>query len=326
MDSQQIKNVIEAALLAAGMPLSVAQIKDLFGTDDEGPSTKEIRDAVSALEAEYEGRGISVTEVASGFRIQVRSSMAQWLDKLWEARPPRYSRALMETLAIIAYRQPITRGDIEEVRGVSVATNIMRTLMERGWVRVVGHRDVPGKPALFATTKEFLDYFGLKKLDELPPLAELEELERVNVQLELEGVEREVVSAEGDGIIVAAGDDAPPEGEVEADVDADVAGAAIADDEDLVTDVEGVEAEEETDEMPGDEDIYEHDTAPGMPQPLVEAMLDEGLGQPATVSSLDDARAAAAENEPDQGERELVEDRADEGEVTSATVVPIKSS
>ncbi|MGI9309722.1 MAG: SMC-Scp complex subunit ScpB [Gammaproteobacteria bacterium] len=313
MDSQQIKNVIEAALLGAGMPLSVAQLKDVFGGDDEAPSTKEIRDAVAALEAEYEGRGITVIEVASGFRIQIRSSMAQWLDRLWEARPPRYSRALLETLAIIAYRQPITRGDIEEVRGVSVSTNIMRTLMERGWVRVVGHRDVPGKPALFATTKEFLDYFSLKKLDELPPLADLEELEKVNLQLELEGVERKVVNA--DGTEVAAEGDTEEglsqEGEISSDASAetDIAAEAIVD--------EDSEAEIE-------EAVYEEDTAPGMPQPLVKAVQEEGLSEPATVASLDEARAAAADNEP-EGESGA-DAKDDANAASSATVVPIKST
>ena len=132
----------------------------------------------------YADRGICVREVASGFRIQVEPAMTPWLEKLWEERPPRYSRALMETLAIIAYRQPVTRGDIEDIRGVSVTTNIVRTLLERGWIRVVGHRDVPGKPAMFGTTKEFLDYFDLKKLDDLPPLAELTDLDRLHVQLD----------------------------------------------------------------------------------------------------------------------------------------------
>ena len=194
MDKDQVKYVVEAALLAAGRPLSMDSLRKLFGDNDE-IEKQQIREAIKTLESEYEGRGIVIKQVASGFRVQVRESMSQWLTRLWEERPPRYSRALMETLAIIAYKQPITRGEIEEIRGVSVSTNIARTLLERGWVRIVGHRDVPGKPALYATTREFLDYFGLKKLDDLPQLADLTDLDKLNVQLEL-GTEGEDIRAE----------------------------------------------------------------------------------------------------------------------------------
>ena len=184
MESQQLKNILEAALLAAGEPRNIDQLRALFG-DDNAPDRQEIRAALSELQAEYATRGIELREVASGYRVQVRESMSHWLARLWEERPPRYSRALMETLAIIAYRQPVTRGDVEEIRGVVVTSNIIRTLLERNWIKVVGHRDVPGKPAMFGTTREFLDYFGLQKLDELPPLAELARLEPVSVQLDL---------------------------------------------------------------------------------------------------------------------------------------------
>ena len=197
MESQQLKNIVEAALLAAGGPLTVDQIKSLFA-DDEAPEKAEIREQLAALTSDYAERGIEVREVASGFRVQVREEMGQWLTKLWEERPPRYTRALMETLAIIAYRQPVTRGDIEEIRGVSVSSNIIRTMLERDWVKVVGHRDVPGKPAIFGTTRFFLDYFGLKKLDDLPPLAELAELEPVSLQLEL-GTADQRPGDDGDG-------------------------------------------------------------------------------------------------------------------------------
>ncbi len=185
MESQQLKNILEAALLASGGPLTLDQLQALFG-DRDGPEKSEIRDALKQLQEDYEGRGVQLKQVASGYRVQIRENMAQWLTKLWEERPPRYSRALMETLAIIAYRQPVTRGDVEDIRGVSVTTNIIRTLLERNWIKVVGHRDVPGKPAMFGTAREFLDYFDLKKLDDLPPLAELAVLEPVGVQLELE--------------------------------------------------------------------------------------------------------------------------------------------
>lgn len=186
MDITQVKYVVEAALLAAGRPLDLNTIQALFGEDDP-PGKDDLRTAIAALQADYAERGIQLVEVASGFRVQVRASMSGWLSRLWEERAPRYSRALMETLAIIAYRQPVTRGDVEDIRGVGVTTNIMRTLLERSWIRVVGFRDVPGKPAIYGTTREFLDYFGLKKLDDLPPLAELKDLETLTAQLELDG-------------------------------------------------------------------------------------------------------------------------------------------
>jgi segregation and condensation protein B len=185
MDTKQIKYIIEAALLGAGRPLSLEKLQGLFGKSDR-PARQDIRAALMELKADYAGRGIEVTEIASGFRIQVRGSMAHHLEPLWEERPPRYSRALLETLSIIAYRQPVTRGEIENIRGVAVSTNITRTLLERNWVHVVGHRDVPGKPAMFGTTKEFLDYFDLKKLEDLPPLAELKDFDKLNIQLDLD--------------------------------------------------------------------------------------------------------------------------------------------
>lgn len=188
MDKLEIKYFVESALLAAGRPLSVDQLQKLFDGRAE-PEKSEIREAIQGLVDEYEGRGITVAEVASGFRIQVKASMADRLQKLWEERPPRYSRALFETLALVAYRQPVTRGEIEEIRGVSVSSNIVRTLIERDWVRVIGHRDVPGHPELFGTTRAFLDYFGLKKLDDLPPLADLSDWESLRIQLNLPEVE-----------------------------------------------------------------------------------------------------------------------------------------
>jgi segregation and condensation protein B len=190
MDETEVKYFIEAALLAAGRPLTLDQIQNLFD-GRMAPDKSEIRKSIANLIDEYELRGITISEVASGFRIQVKAAMADRLQKLWEERPPRYSRALFETLALIAYRQPITRGEIEEVRGVSVSSNIIRSLVEREWIRVVGHRDVPGRPAMFGTTRLFLDYFGLKKLDELPPLADLSDWESLRVQLNLPAVEED---------------------------------------------------------------------------------------------------------------------------------------
>lgn len=195
MDAFEVQNFVEAALLAAGRPLSIDQLHSLF--DSRGaPEKADIRSAIASLKDYYEGRGIAVVEVASGYRIQVRESMTELLQKLWEERPPRYSRALFETLALVAYRQPITRGEIEEIRGVSVSPNIVRTLMERDWVRVVGHRDVPGRPEMFGTTRGFLDYFGLRKLDDLPPLADLSDWESLRVQLELPEVGDDEAPAE----------------------------------------------------------------------------------------------------------------------------------
>ena len=191
MNEQYVKNVIEAALLAAGRPLTLDELVSVFDERDNA-NAEEVRAAIAALSADYETRGIELIEVASGFRIQIRSQIAHPVSRLWQERPAKYSRAMLETLALVAYRQPITRGEIEQIRGVAVNPNIIKTLLERSWIRVVGHRDVPGKPELLGTTREFLDYFGLKKLDDLPTLAQLKELEELRVQLTLPGAEPEV--------------------------------------------------------------------------------------------------------------------------------------
>ncbi|WP_050799540.1 SMC-Scp complex subunit ScpB [Thiocapsa marina] len=169
---QVLKQIVEAALVAAGGPLTLDQILALF-LDDERPLRADVLAAIGALKEDYAERGLEIVEVAGGWRVQVRASIAPWVARLWDERPPRYSRALLETLSLIAYRQPITRGEIEDIRGVAVSTQIVKTLTEREWIRVVGHRDVPGRPALFATTRKFLDYFGLRSLNELPTLAEI---------------------------------------------------------------------------------------------------------------------------------------------------------
>lgn len=176
MDETATKHVVEAALLAAGRPVTFDKLVEIFASKGVDVDRSLVRSAIKALGDDYEGRGIELKEVANGFRIQIRRTTRDWLDPLFEERAPRYTRALLETLALVAYRQPITRAEIEDVRGVAVSSNIVRTLMERGWVRVVGYRDVPGKPSMLGTTKEFLDYFGLKRLDDLPPLSELKEL------------------------------------------------------------------------------------------------------------------------------------------------------
>ncbi len=198
MNEQYIKNVLEAGLLAAGRSLGLEELAALFG-ESERPGTAAIRASLAALEADYAGRGLELKETASGVRIQVRREFATEVSRLWPERPQRYSRALLETLALIAYRQPITRAEIEAVRGVAVNSDIVRTLLERGWVRVVGHRELPGRPELLGTTREFLDYFGLRAVDELPPLAELRGLAEINPQLALavDGGEGEAAAQPG---------------------------------------------------------------------------------------------------------------------------------
>jgi segregation and condensation protein B len=256
MDNKQLKQVVEAALLAAGRPLSLDKMLVLFGNEDP-PTRQDIRAAVMDLQADYADRGIEVQEVASGFRVQVKSSMSHWLEKLWAERPPRYSRALLETLSIITYRQPATRGEIEDIRGVAVSTNIVRTLLERNWIRVVGHRDVPGKPAMFGTTKEFLDYFNLKRLDDLPPLSELQDIESLNVQLDTADQETGPIEA---GEVGELPDDAGSEAELED-------GGAL---------LEAKFDEGLTDENRYDSSVYETEND--------------------NVASIEDARAAAAMN------------------------------
>ena len=208
MDQTLIKRIIEAALLASNQPLSVAQLGELLAdSDDRALPAASVAQALLALQEDCAGRGVELVELASGFRYQVRADVHPWVTRLWTERQTRYTRATLETLALIAYRQPVTRGEIEQVRGVAVSSNIIRALEEREWIRVVGHRDVPGKPALFGTTRTFLDYFGLKRLDELPPLAELKEIGELEPQLPFEP--REITASPGPmavGGIAAVGD------------------------------------------------------------------------------------------------------------------------
>ncbi len=197
--------VIEAALMAFGKPMTLEQLAALFD-EDYRPDKPAMKQAMEDLTAMCDGRGFELKEVASGWRFQVRQELAPWVGRMWDEKPQRYTRALLETLALVAYRQPITRGEIEDIRGVSVSTNIIRTLQEREWVRVVGYRDVPGRPAMYATTRQFLDYFNLRNLDELPPLSELRDLEAMAKQLEAAGIpgteslfDSDEASAEGEG-------------------------------------------------------------------------------------------------------------------------------
>jgi len=185
MNPQQLKNIIEAALLTAGGPLPMVRLQALFAEESTPPDDKQINAALETLSQDYAERGIELKQVSSGYRIQSRQEMGQWLNRLSEEKPARYSRALLETLALIAYRQPITRAGVEDVRGVGVSTSIIKTLLEREWIRVVGHRDVPGRPALYGTTKQFLDYFNLQSLSELPELAEMRSIDDIQREFEL---------------------------------------------------------------------------------------------------------------------------------------------
>ena len=208
METDRLKQIAEALLLAAARPVTLDQLLALF-EENERPDRAGMRKALESLEGDFDGRGIELVQVASGYRIQVKDEMQPWVSRLWEEKPARYSRALLETLSLIAYRQPITRGEIEEVRGVSVSSSIMKTLQEREWVKVVGHREVPGHPAMYGTTKEFLDYFSLKSLDELPTLAELRDLSTIGEELELD------LSDIPEAQLAPANDDSEPTAEAE---------------------------------------------------------------------------------------------------------------
>ena len=184
MEPDKIKHIVEAAIFAADGPLDRDALLQLFDEQDR-PERADLSRSLEQISEDYAERGIELKEVASGFRFQVRKDLGPWVSRLWQEKPPRYSRAILETLALVAYRQPITRGEIEEIRGVSVSSHIIKSLLERSWVRVVGHRDVPGRPAMFATTRQFLDYFDLKSLEDLPPLSEIKDLDKLNEELAL---------------------------------------------------------------------------------------------------------------------------------------------
>jgi len=215
MDQTLINRIVEAALLAASQPLALAQLRELFPDDQPAPAGA-IEAALAQLQADCATRGVELVEVATGFRYQVKAEVHGWITRLWTERQTRYTRATLETLALIAYRQPITRGEIEQVRGVTVSSNIIKALEEREWIRVVGHRDVPGRPALFGTTKGFLDYFGLKRLDELPPLSELRDIGELEPQLAFDG-------PSGVAPKIAAGVDASADDGADAANDSDAA-------------------------------------------------------------------------------------------------------
>ncbi|OHX25246.1 SMC-Scp complex subunit ScpB [Xanthomonas alfalfae] len=243
MDQALITRIIEAALLASSQPLTLAQLQGLFPEEEPAPPGS-VERALELLREACAERGVELVEVASGFRFQVKADVHGWVARLWTERRTKYTRATLETLALIAYRQPITRGEIEQVRGVAVSSNIIQALEEREWIRVVGHRDVPGKPALFGTTKGFLDYFGLKRLDELPPLSELKDIAELEPQLpldrdgQLDGAvpaaaamdaardQADADQADAEGGDTAAGTDDADAGDTDADVEANAGAAA----------------------------------------------------------------------------------------------------
>ncbi len=219
MDAKKVKNIVEACLLVAGRAMSLRQLDELFEGDDNRPDKDTIKTCIEQLQADYEDRGIELVQVASGYRMQSRTELSEWVARLFPEKPPRYSRALLETLVLVAYRQPITRGEIEEIRGVAVSSNIVKTLQERQWVKEVGFKDVPGKPALLGTTKQFLDYFNLKRLDDLPPLSEIKNLEEMDAALmEAAGIApAEASEAANDGVV---DDDVNGQGDVGTDIQA----------------------------------------------------------------------------------------------------------
>ncbi|HVY81763.1 MAG TPA: SMC-Scp complex subunit ScpB [Steroidobacteraceae bacterium] len=293
MNESYIKNVVEAAMLAAGRPLPLTELAALFDETNR-PSPAAVRAALASLEQDYAGRGIELKETATGFRIQVRRDVANEVSRLWPERPAKYSRALLETLALIAYRQPITRAEIEAVRGVAVNPNIIKTLLERNWVRVVGNRDVPGRPELLGTTKDFLDYFGLRSLDELPPLAELKAMGDVNLQLDLAKDSAGNGSAAAAG---AAGASAVQAGGAEASATEAAAGEAPAS---AAAGESGGEAAQATVAAGAAEDSGVEDDA------SVDALLEasEAGGESASVETRVAAGEADAADDDDEADRD----------------------
>jgi segregation and condensation protein B len=267
MSQEKVKNIIEAALMVSTKPLSIASILSLFESEQSlQPERNDIRAALEELQQDYSGRGIELAEIASGFRVQARDEFAPWVNHLFDERPPRYSRALLETLAIIAYRQPITRGEIEEIRGVSVSGTIIKTLFEREWIKGVGHRDVPGKPELLVSTKAFLDYFNLKKLSDLPALADIKDFDSINPDLfeALEGEAKSAAEKEKDDINNV---DIADDGSINSEPEAIEASAAeipdevATEDEDLVVESisNGLENDEEYELAASSEEVNDEE-------------------------------------------------------------------
>jgi segregation and condensation protein B len=290
MQIEQLKSIVEAALLASSQPMTVPQLGDLFNEADE-VNREQIAIALEALAEDCTGRGVELKEVASGFRYQVRQDVHAWISRMWTERPSRYSRALLETLALIAYRQPITRPEIEQIRGVVVSSNIIKTMEEREWIRVVGYRDVPGKPALFGTTRAFLDYFNLKSLDQLPPLSEIRDMEDPQLRFEPEPLPARVMR----DLPIDPDEETPDEGSPELDGAIDdehehpvPADAADADGSNIGANADAPTASPESDEPESE------------PSPLADN----------PIATADEAANPAADVEPDAAEQDPEEYRA----------------
>ncbi|WP_460732852.1 SMC-Scp complex subunit ScpB [Lysobacter tyrosinilyticus] len=305
MDQDLINRIVEGALLAANQPLTLAQLHALFPEDQPAPNDS-VEQALEFLREDCANRGVELVELASGFRYQVKADVHGWVSRLWTERKTKYTRATLETLALIAYRQPITRGEIEQVRGVAVSSNIIQALEEREWIRVVGHRDVPGKPALFGTTKAFLDYFGLKRLDELPPLSELKDIGELEPQLQFDNV-IDPTPIEAGGLGVEPGVEAEAANTDEADDNS--ANDNDADNDDLSTDesednqIEGIaDANDETTDSAsnGEPETAQGDSAEDendfLRDEYEEAAQDNAV-ETTTVPTDDDALEASSEQE-----------------------------
>ncbi|UKE52443.1 SMC-Scp complex subunit ScpB [Xanthomonas translucens] len=315
MDQALINRIVEAALLAANQPLPLAQLHGLFPEDEPAPPGS-IERALEQLREACAGRGVELVEVASGFRYQVNSEVHPWVARLWTERKTRYTRATLETLALIAYRQPITRGEIEQVRGVAVSSNIIQALEEREWIRVVGHRDVPGKPALFGTTKGFLDYFGLKRLDELPPLSELKDIGELEPQLQLDRATLQV----GDMAQAGAADADAGAAKSAADADAADVPPAEASDEDNDTASDPETAPDPDAQAEADSAADSHaadDTAAAHRDTDTERDTDVDAAT-AAASSPDTAPTGEPEAAP--GERAADANEAEDNAVATTTV------
>ncbi len=315
MDQQLIIRIVEAALLAANQPLTLAQLHALF-PEDQPPPADSVEQALETLRDACADRGVELVEVSSGFRFQVKADVHPWITRLWTERQTRYTRATLETLALIAYRQPITRGEIEQVRGVAVSSNIIKALEEREWIRVVGHRDVPGKPALFGTTKGFLDYFGLKRLDELPPLSELKDIGELEPQLQFDGATAPIAAGlAGEGADASNLEDAQaPDDEADADADlgerANAANDASADEEPDSTADESADAAGAASGIEAAADTAEPETD----------STDDEVADP----DIDDTRHAL-EGDPEAapGERAADENDHEQDNAVETTTVPI---
>lgn len=319
---QDFMNIIEAALLAAGRPLDNSELMALFEGEPDKPDRKNLREIITQLQEDWAERSLELIEVATGYRFQVKAEYARWMGRLWTERAPRYSRALLETLALIAYRQPVTRAEIEDVRGVAVSPTIIKTLQEREWIRVLGHRDVPGRPALFGTTKEFLDSFGLKTLEDLPPLAELKDIENLHADL-FSGLEDANASAPAPQVETA--DPEPSEaGGIEGEEA--VAGGASPDEAEAVA--QDAEADEALADVAGEAgapdagqpEAQSEASEPQTPPGEVEHTANEAAQARASDPDAADSGAQASPDEPSAPDAAVPQAEADEASGMESTV------